>query len=547
VFLEDGERESVRLTVGELDLRARAIAAVLRDLPAGSRVLLVFPSGPEYVSAFFGCLYAGMVAVPAYPPPANRPMTRVETIAADAGAVAGLTTRGIAARAAAMPVFASMRWIAVEDVDPAMAEDAAVVDVHPDSIAFLQYTSGSTAAPRGVMVTHANLIHNQRILEASTHDVAQTSAVTWLPIHHDMGLIAMILRPLYAGIPCAVMPPAVFVQRPIRWLRAIARYRATAIAAPNFAYDLCVDRIPEEQRATLDLSSVTMAYNGSEPVLPETMRRFAAAFAPSGIRHEIFRPCYGLAEATLMVTCAGSGGPRIGSFDAAALAANRVVEGGAAPRTLASSGRVLLDTEIAIVDPESGARCAEANVGEICVRGATVAAGYWNNAEATAETFGLTVGGEGPFLRTGDVGFVRDGELFVTGRIKDLIIVDGRNHCPQDIELTVERSHAAFHGGIAAAFAIDDAGGERLVVAAEVARTYRGVRELVRGNGDAASDEGRELLRTVRRSVAVEHDIRVDALVLVPPGGVPRTSSGKRQRHVCRERYLAGTLGAVVR
>lgn len=546
VFLDGGEQESARLTFGELDRRARAIAALLRHHPQGSRVLLVFQSGPEYVSAFYGCLYAGMIAVPAYPPPVNRPMTRLQTIAENCGAVMGLTTRAIDAKTASMPALAAMQWFAIEDVDLALADDAPEVEIDPQSVAFLQYTSGSTAEPRGVMVTHANLIHNEAIIAASGEGVEHSFTVSWLPMHHDMGLIGVVLRAVYQGLPAAIMPPPAFIQRPIRWLQAITRYGATTILGPNFALDLCVDRIPPEQREGLDLSSVRLVYNGSEPVRIETMRRFAETFGPYGFRYDAFRPCYGLAEGTLMVTCGGPEGPRGGTFDTTALAANQVVEdSGSNTRLLAASGREVLDTRVAIVDPETGRRSAPGTVGEIWVSGATVARGYWNNPVATAETFGLRVDGEGSFVRTGDVGFLRGGELFVTGRVKDLIIIDGRNHYPQDIETSVERSHPSFQGGTAAAFSIEAADGERLVVATEVARTDRALREVLRG-GDV-SDEARQILRAVRRSVADEHDVRVDALVLVPPGGVPKTSSGKRQRHVCRARYLAGDLGAVLR
>ena len=517
VFLSDagehaGEKTAARLTWGELDRRARAIAIALREsLQPGDRALLLYPPGLEFVAAFFGCLQAGVVAVPAYPPRLHdRSQTRLRAIARDAEPRAALTTSAILAALAESPLpeLAAVRWIATEGLAGSGTE---LPEPDPESVAFLQYTSGSTATPKGVMVTHANLVHNERMIGEAFDQDESSVVVGWLPLYHDMGLIGNVLQPLHAGARCVLMSPVAFLQRPRRWLEAVSRYRGTTSGGPNFAYELCVRRIPPEQREGLDLSSWRAAFNGAEPVRAETMERFAEAFAPCGFRAEAFYPCYGLAEATLFVTGEDAGRP---------------------PRVedrRVSCGRAWGGQRIAVVDPEAGIELPPGLEGEIWVEGPSVARGYWRNPEATERDFHARLaGGEGPFLRTGDLGLLRGGELYVTGRIKDLIILRGRNHYPQDIELTAERSHPDLRPGGGAAFSVDVMGEERLVVVQEVERRRRSGLE--------------ELSEAVRRAVAEEHEVQVHEVVLVRAGTVPKTSSGKVQRRLCREHYLNGEL-----
>jgi amino acid adenylation domain-containing protein len=544
-FLADGEAEGERLTYGELDRRARTIAAALREsLAPGDRALLLYPPGLELIAAFFGCLYAGVIAVPAYPPRLNdRSQGRLRAVARDAEPLAALTTASILAAASALPIpeLAAVRWIATDSFEGAVlgGSEADLPEPDPESVAFLQYTSGSTSTPKGVMVTHANLIHNEWMIGEAFRQDEDTVVVGWLPLYHDMGLIGNVLQPLWAGGTSVLMSPVAFLQKPLRWLEAIHRYRGTTSGGPNFAYELCVRRIAEEQRAGLDLSSWRVAYNGAEPVRAETLERFAAAFAPQGFRPEAFYPCYGLAEATLFVSGGEAGTvPPVARLDAAALEAH---EARAAPpedteeaRRLVSCGHAWAGQRIVVADPETGSELPAGRIGEIWIAGPSVARGYWRNPEATERDFAARLeSGEGPFLRTGDLGFLRDGELYVTGRLKDLIIIRGRNHYPQDLELTAERSHPDLRPGSGAAFSVEVGGEERLVLVQEVERRRR--------------DGFEEVAEAVRGAVAREHEVQVHEVVLVRVGSVPKTSSGKIQRSACRSLYLAGDLAVVGR
>ncbi|HXU43886.1 MAG TPA: fatty acyl-AMP ligase, partial [Thermoanaerobaculia bacterium] len=548
LFLADGETEAEALRFADLDARARAIAAELAALgAAGERVLLLFPPGLDFVAAFFGCLYAGATAVPAYPPRPNRPQPRLRSIARDASPKVALANAAlVAAReglAAQVPELAGVAWLAADAVDPSAAGDWRPPELSPESLAFLQYTSGSTATPKGVMVSHGGLMANEELIRRAFGQSAESVIVGWLPLYHDMGLIGNVLQPLYAGGRCILMSPLAFLQRPARWLEAISRYRATTSGGPNFAYELCLKKASDERIAGLDLSSWTVAFNGAEPVRADTLDRFAARFAPCGFRREALFPCYGLAEATLFVTGGSPGaGPVVGSFAAGEIEQGRALEGG--DRRLVSSGRAGAAHEVAIVDPETRERLDPGRIGEIWVAGPSVAAGYWNRQEATAESFAArTADGAGPFLRTGDLGFLRSGplgaELFVTGRIKDLIIVRGRNHYPQDLELTAERSHPALRPGCGAAFSVERpaawASGEieeRLVI----------VHELERGR-QAEAEAAQEAIRS---AIAEEHEVRVEDVVLIRVGTLPKTSSGKIQRRACRQLYLDGGLDVVL-
>ncbi|HEX9670633.1 MAG TPA: AMP-binding protein, partial [Thermoanaerobaculia bacterium] len=544
-FLLDGETAAAALTYGELDARARAVAALLAEHgAAGERALLLYPPGLDYVGAFFGCLYAGVVAVPVYPPPPHRPPTRLLAILGDARPQLALADRATLARGGRqLAAAAGLRLLATDDLPAERAAAWREPALDGESLAFLQYTSGSTAAPKGVMLTHGNLLANLELIGRSFALSPADRSVIWLPPYHDMGLIGGLLSPVFAGYPATLLAPVAFLQKPLRWLRAIARSGATVSGGPNFAYELCCRKVPAEERQGLDLSRWSVAFNGAEPVRAETLDRFAAAFAPCGFRREAFYPCYGLAEATLLV----SGGARVEapvarSFVAAELEGHRAAaapEEDSGARRLVGCGRSPAGQQVVIVRPEPRTLCPPGEVGEIWVRGPSVARGYWRRPEETAATFGARLPdgapdalAEGPFLRTGDLGFLDGGELFVTGRVKDLIILRGRNHYPQDLEATVERSHPALRPGCGAAFAVEVDGEERLVVAQEVERTAR----------DTA---GEEAVAAIRRALAEEHEVQVYAVVLLRPAALPKTSSGKVRRHAARAEFLAGTLAAL--
>ncbi|SIO25198.1 amino acid adenylation domain-containing protein [Singulisphaera sp. GP187] len=548
VFREDGDEADLHLTYGELDRRARILGGLLQDrLRRGERALLVYPPGLEFLAAFFGCLYAGVVAVPVYPPRPNRPMPRLKAIVADCTPAAVLTTESVRGEAprwfAHVPELEQPQWLATDlglggGLDDRLADAWQNPGASPATLAFLQYTSGSTAAAKGVMVSHGNLVRNSELIGGCFASTEASRGVFWLPLHHDMGLIGGVLQTLHCGGTSTLMSPVAFLQRPFRWLQAISQTRATISGGPNFAYDLCVRKVTAEQRASLDLSRWAVAFNGAEPVRAETLDRFAEAFAPCGFRREAFLPCYGLAESTLLV----AGGPAearpvVVSLATAPLEQNQIVPARAdeaGVRSLVSSGRIPTGQVVAIVDPETRLRCAADRVGEIWVSSPSVALGYWNRPEITEVSFHATLAdtGEGPFLRTGDLGFVTDGELIVTGRLKDLIIVRGRNVYPQDVEWTVEQSHPALRPEGGAAFSVEVDGDEQLVVVHEVERQVKG------------SDVGAILL-AIRRAVAEQHELDVQAICLIKAMSLPKTSSGKVQRQASRALYLAGTLDVV--
>ncbi|MBD0372773.1 MAG: AMP-binding protein [Pyrinomonadaceae bacterium] len=538
-FLSDVENDEVKLSYGELDRRARAIGAVLQGIgERGSRALLLYPTGIDYIAAFFGCLYAGRVAVPAYPPRLNRNIYRLQAIIADARPVVALTTSQALSRLkhalAEAPELGTVRLLPTDSIEGQAEEQWREPDVDEDTLAFLQYTSGSTSEPKGVMLSHRNLIHNSTLLASAFEYTPDSRCVSWLPIYHDMGLIGGVLQPLFGGFHCALMSPASFLQRPLRWLQAVSRERVTISGGPNFAYELCAQKIEPRQREELDLSSWSVAFNGSEPIRPGTIEKFTEAFAPCGFRREAFLPCYGLAEATLIV----SGGPKanppvIESLNDKLLENHRVSEAAAGyegARLIVGCGRPFESQRVVIVRPETLTACAPEEVGEIWVAGPSVAQGYWNRAEETAEAFQARLAdtNEGPFLRTGDLGFLKDGELFVTGRLKDLIIIRGLNYYPQDIELTVEKSHHSLRPGCGAAFSVELDGEERLIIVQEVSQREQTALQ--------------NIIRTVREAVAEEHEIKVHAVALIKPGTIPKTSSGKIQRHACRNGFLAGEL-----
>ena len=543
VYLLDGQLDQAVLTYAQFDRRARAIAARLQDMGlTGQRVLLVYPPGLDFITAFFGCLYAGCVAVPTYPPRRHRILDRFQAIAADAGVRIALSTSSAAAqfqgligpKSGQTATSSQIQWLATDEISDDLAEQWSEPAITSDTLAMLQYSSGSTSQPKGVMISHANLIDNARTIHHAFGIQREDSGVFWLPTYHDMGLVGGVMVPVFAGATSILFSPTEFLQKPITWLAAISKYRITISGGPNFAYDLCVRKITDEQRATLDLSSWALAFVGAEPVVPATLERFAAAFAPCGFKPSAFYPCYGLAEATLMVS-----GPRRGSgatvraFHDTALTENRVepvADNARHAHRMVACGSPVGGQRVVIVDSQTHTETAPGHVGEIWIAGPSVGQGYWNQSDRTQQSFNarLSDTGEGPFLRTGDLGFMCDGQLYITGRREDLIIVRGLNRYPQDIEATARKSHPLLEAGYGAAFAVDDHGSQRLVLVQEVERN--GQKDLT------------PVLDAVRRAVLDEHDLALDAMVLVRSGTIPKTSSGKVQRYACRTAFLTGEL-----
>lgn len=548
-FLGDGEHESASLTYGELHSQVRAVAdALIARGARGERALLLYPPGLEFISAFLGCLSAGVVAVPAYPPDPSqltRTLTRLQAIAADSEPRFALTLADVRDQirpfAAMDPRFGAVEWIA-SDALPEITAASPHPAPSPEDVAFLQYTSGSTSEPRGVMVTHANIMDNEGLVRAVFQQDAASVVVGWLPVYHDMGLIGNVLHPLYLGARCVLMSPIAFLQKPVRWLHAIAHYGGTISGGPNFAYDLCVRKTTDEDRRGLDLSRWNLAFNGAEPVRADTVDRFAAAFAVSGFRAEAMRPCYGLAEATLIAASA----PKLTTarrrlVRASSLERHQVEilqETDVVPdsRSLVSSGGALAGQALAVIDPETRSEAPAGTVGEIWLAGPSVAAGYWRREEETSLTFGARRADrpDRAWLRTGDLGFLHEGELHVTGRLKDLIILEGRNIYPQDVERAAEIAHSRMRPGCSAAFSVELQDREKLVVMAEVDERLSPGQETLPDFADIA--------REVRAAVTRELSVAVHKVVLIRAGKIPKTSSGKIQRHACKARFQEGSL-----
>ncbi|HEX9986176.1 MAG TPA: amino acid adenylation domain-containing protein [Thermoanaerobaculia bacterium] len=526
-FLSHASSSEETLTYAELDAAARRIGAHLQSFTMpGDRALLLYRPGLEFIQGFLGCLYAGVIAVPAYPPHPTRPardLPKLRGIAADARPAAILTSMTVIESCESLfveaPDLRAMRWIAT-DALPLGETELSPPIADAGQLAFLQYTSGSTGLPKGVMVSHANLMHNEQAIATLFDADAESTIVGWLPMYHDMGLIGTMLHGIYTGAACVLMSPMEFLEQPLRWLEAITKFHAHTSGGPNFAYDLCVRRISGEQKAGLDLSSWRIAFNGAEPVRSATLARFAEAFAPAGFRASAFFPCYGLAEATLAVT----GGAK----------ADEPIVRELADAKLVGCGVSVEGQRVVIVDPETREPRADGETGEIWVSGPSVARGYWEKPEQSEQTFAARIAGtnDGPFLRTGDLGCLDGGELFVNGRRKDLIIIRGLNHYPHDLEQTVEQTHPALRVGCGAAFSIDVDGEERLVA----------VQEVDRANRLQASDEVAE---SIRRRIAEEHEVPLHALVLIKTGTIPKTTSGKIQRGLTKQMFLDGTLAVI--
>ena len=545
IFLSDGESEEHPITYAELDRKARAISVAIREFASpGERVLLLYPSGLEYLAAFFGCLYAGVISVPAYPPrPAqklhDRNLERIRAILEDSDAKLALTTDRILSRfeklLPQLPDLGRIKWMASDAVDEDRANQWREPRINSETIAFLQYTSGSTGLPKGVMISHQNVIYNERMLEQYTGDLENAVMVGWLPMFHDLGLIGTTLQPMHLGFPCYFMAPAAFLQKPSRWVKAISRYRATTSGGPNFAYELCARKTAPEEIEELDLSSWVNAFCGAEPIHAGMVHLFEKTFGPSGFSKTTFNLGYGLAEATCCVT----GTPWkeesvLHSFDALELLEGRVrrsLPGDENARLLAACGKTCLEQELLIVDPETFLPVQKDGVGEIWVSGDNVARGYWNRPDETAQVFQGFLGNsqKGPYLRTGDMGFLEDEYLFIAGRLKDLIVIRGRNHYPQDLERTSELAHAELTAGSVAAFAVQENGEESLVLVQEVQRRSE--------KGDLQA-----MLARIREELIESHEMVPADIVLVKSGSIPRTTSGKIQRRFCRERYQDGRL-----
>ncbi len=538
-FLADGEHQEEHLTYAELELEARRIAALLREqgVTAGARALLLYPPGLDYITAFFGCLLAGVIAVPAYPPLLNRPSSQLTTFVANATPEIALSTGAIMALreplTAQEPALGTIPWAATDTLERGGEVEWDPPAVGPETVAFIQYSSGSTAAPKGVILSHRNLLVNTTAMCERAGLGAQTRTVSWLPPYHDAGLIGKILTPLVGGFPGVLMSPIAFLQEPARWLRAIERYGGTCSAAPNFGYELCVRKTTPEQRAALDLSSWRCAMNTGEPVRAQTLRRFAEAFAPAGFRYESFYPCYGLAESTVMVGGPDpASAPRVAALAHEALQEGSVVTAAEGDRVheLVACGHALPGHRVVVAEPSSGRPLAEREIGEIWVHGPSVAQGYWDLAQATEEGFRarLDNGDPTPFMRTGDLGFLDGGEIHVAARAKDLIVVRGRNHYSQDVERTAEQADPALRPGCSAAFGLDRDGEERLVLVGEVDERRLGDPDTV--------------LLGVTQAILRQHGVQPDTVVLIERGALPKTSSGKQRRGETRARLLAGEL-----
>ena len=554
-FLSDGEREAERLTYGELHQAASRLALQLQALNlAGERALILHPPGFNYLIALFGCWYAGVVAVPAYPPRNPRHAGRIQTLAVDAQISAVLTEKNNIPKTRqwldSVLDIQPLHWFTPEAYREGNADRWESPSIKADTLALLQYTSGSTGTPKGVMLTHGNLWANSRIIAEGIQSSPDDVAVTWLPPYHDMGLIGAILQPIYVGCLCIWMSPVSFLQQPYRWLKAISDYQGTMSVAPNFAYELCVDKITSEQRKTLDLSSWRIALTGAEPISPQTIAQFSETFAECGFKQESFYPCYGLAEATLLVTGSNCHGkPVINHFSQTELKRDRAIptDDPEDAQPFVSCGKPPQETEIAIVNPETLTPVQPEEIGEIWVRGESVAQGYWQKETETQETFSASLPDqpEKQFLRTGDLGTYQNGELYVTGRRKDIIIIRGQNYYPQDIEQTVGQAHVGLRKNCGAAFTVKPplardsleskppfqrgVWGDKLVIVQEVERSYR------RQPLDS-------VVRAIREAISQTHNLQVSHILLIKPATIPKTSSGKIQRQACRQMFLDGEL-----
>lgn len=544
-FLLDGENEEVSISYEILDLKARMIAAYLqrREL-AGKTVLLVYPPGVNYITAFFGCMYAGVLAVPVYPPKRNRSNISLQTIIASSKAEIALTDRKTLDRIINLftknNFLSNLDYVSTDTIDAGYVSNWYYPDINQDSLAYLQFTSGSTAFPKGVMLSHANLLSNLETIHRNFNHSVNSKGVIWLPPYHDMGLIGGILEPIYSGFSVVLMSPIAFLQKPVRWLNAISKYKATTSGGPNFAYDLCIKKIDADEKSNLDLSTWNIAFNGSEKIQSETINRFVRTFGDCGFKRKSFFPCYGLAEASLYVSGSNIVTKEPSDFEEKALEDNKYEINGVTEKmvhNVSSCGKLDPEQKVAIVDPKFMTRCKDGEVGEVWISGSSVAQGYWQLVEETERTFKARIKNEGEttFLRSGDMGFVNDNELFIVGRIKDTILIRGKNYYPQDIEQIVKQTHVALLERGCAAFGMEIEHEERLVVIHEVKREY------IKKIDDLADD----IVGAIRQVISENFNLDVFSIVLVKPGGISRTTSNKIQRFACRAKYSEGTIKAI--
>ncbi len=532
IFLPRGVGPGSSLSYRELEQRSNRLAAALvAEGVGGQPVLLIFPPGLDFIVAFFAVLKAGAIAVPLNFARQSHHQRRLAVVVEDSGSRLVLTNGALLEylrEAFQQPSESDgVQLLNIEEATDGEAVE--LPPIHPDSIAFIQYTSGSTGAPKGVMVSHANLVANERVIRRLCGPVPSAMYGGWLPHYHDMGLVGTLLQPLFAGGTYVFMPPLAFVQRPSRWLRMLSDYRIECSVAPNFAYDVCIERCRDEELKGVDLSQWRVALNGAEPIRRHSLKLFADRFAPFGFRAESFLPCYGMAEVTLLISGrqAGAGANWL-TVDKEALEHHhqvREVDADSAQGELVGCGEVAPGHQVEIVDPHSQQRIGAGQVGEIWVKGPSVAGGYWRNPQATGAVFGArTADGQGPYLRTGDLGFLHQGQLYVTGRIKDIVIVRGRTLYPQDIEYTLNGASSQLAMNTAAVFAVDDGREETVVAIQELPRRFEGDLEALK--------------IAIREAVTREHDIVLRDIRFIPHNGLPRTTSGKVQRSYCKSLYL---------
>ncbi len=540
-FSGDGRKNETTVTFGDVDSQARAVASQLKNMGAtGKLAVLIYTPGLDYIVAFLGCLYAGVIAVPAYPPFSKMLFKRFKSIVLDSKASYLLTTEPLLPllkpQLDSEPMLKNLTWIETDQFKHQKTDDFINVEHDTTKLAFIQYTSGSTSTPKGVALSHRNLLDNSKNIQQFFRTSESTRGVSWLPAYHDMGLIGGLLQVMFCGGSTVLFSPLDFLRNPLCWLETISDYKATISGGPNFAYDLCARKVTPEQLEKLDFSSWYLAFNGAEPVRHETLHRFYETFKDCGLNYETFYPCYGLAESTLIVTGVEiDSPPTFKSFDQQALTQNKVIEKEVADNSsikLTGSGKPLSHNRVAIVHPEDRTECKPSEIGEIWVQSGSVAEYYLNKPEESKATFQAYLAGgvEGPFLRTGDLGFLHDGELFVTSRLKDLIIIRGKNYYPSDIEQVVEKSHESLRAGCSAAFSIDCENEEKLVIVQEVKKGYEG------------SIDGEQIAEKIANTVIANFQIQVHEVVLISHGSIPKTSSGKIQRHACKAHFLNDEL-----
>jgi len=534
-YSEDDQSTEKAISYEALEKKARSRAAVLQQHKVRKeRIILLYPPDLDFIVSFFGCLFAGAIAVPSNPPISATFISRIQYIIKNSRAkfiMCPVFIRDfLISNANEIPEFKNIQWITTDVDEDDVSNTFRDIRIKADAIAFLQYTSGSTSEPKGVKVSHGNILANERIIQEAFGHTHDSIGVGWLPLYHDMGLIGNALQTVYAGGESVLFSPLAFIKKPLLWLQLISKYRANTSGGPNFAYEHCINKIKDEQKRELDLSSWEVAFNGAEPIRLETMDRFADAFSVCGFRKEAFYPCYGMAESTLII----SGGHKLALPQRAYLEGNStrgVIGKTDSVPDKVSCGFARFGQKVIIVDPKALTPSPDGHVGEIWTSGPSVAQGYWNRPKETKNTFrAYLADGNGPFLRTGDLGFVDNGELYVTGRLKDLIIIRGQNYYPQDIELSVESSHSALKRGGGASFSIEIDGEERLVIAQEVIRHF------------SQEMNPQKIIKSICSNVSEKHGLNVYAVLLLKTYSIPKTSSGKIQRYACKNDFLSGNL-----